>query len=325
MDRFLIPEMVRFTAGSGSVGQTQRKAILLMSRFLMKVRTRCATLLLSHILPSQRVSSISSELSGDPITNLFIKFVDEVVQIGRQTSKFYEYEYDINLHMIEADDLALLTRVVEAGRRRQRLLDFSQRFRSQISERMRKMMEANAANVQSDCNLVGSQSHVDEKVGAGAVDSTMTMGFLSFFDQAGPHPFMHPLTQSPSHSSHSSEESPLRKEKPFEAMRCEDDTFTDTTEDLFSSSPPETLQNSHMGSHCLPLSDPDSPHPSQDALRVELIYQKDMEANDDEGKRGVTKTTAENYLTKERRREYIEREVTFLIDNFYENLKASLL
>ena len=307
MDRFLIPEMVRFTAGSGSVGQTQRKAILLMSRFLMKVRTRCATLLLSHILPPHRVPSISSQLSGDLITDLFMKFRDDVIQMGSQSSMPYEYEYDVNLNMIEADDLALLTRVVEAGRRRQRLFDFSQRFRSQISERMRKMMEANAANVLGSCNADGSQTNVEEK----AIESNIDIDVI-FKKTVMDLPL---LPQSSTHASHTPS-APcgtflVRKGQLSDCTLRYDTNHSDGTENTTCrGSSLETnhdagLVSLHVSSH---------PLPTPDSLLQNHLPQFDL----------ISHNHHEFDVPAQTRREHIKKEVEFLIDNFCVNLKASL-
>ena len=73
--RFLIPEMVRYSAGSANISQTQKKGILLMSRFLMKVKRIMDIFLLLFILFSSAFLPFLLRFPATPSPNFSSNFV----------------------------------------------------------------------------------------------------------------------------------------------------------------------------------------------------------------------------------------------------------
>lgn len=123
------------------------------------------------------------------------------------------------------DELSSLSYVSEAKRNRQKLLDFSQRIGSHISDKMNKSMELSRKHTLEshqlieDCPVLTEKGKKTPEISAEQkvtieVVNKGAKGFLSFLDQAdiahiSASPLSHPL--SPSLSSTSPSSSPSRK------------------------------------------------------------------------------------------------------------------
>ncbi len=345
-----------------------------MSRFLMKVAhfsfSFCG-LLEVLIPPKQRVSCISSSLAGDSIANLFLQFCDNVVEIGLQSNQFYEYEVDIPSALFlrsrrqgsEGDDVASLPHVIDARRRRQKLLEFSQHFSLQITEKMHKAMDLSIKLTMESHQLKMDQLIAEEKIADGVTQerslrsvSSGAMGFLSFVDHMdialqspSPHSSglsVSPPSPSPYLSLSSTSSSPGVTRRSAESKSKDNSSISNSLSPghlslspppgsyrestIFEADPIQTTPQSHEKASLQEL------RTSSGVTRIETVS---GQIGDDGSncvmigeKESVSAhvtmpndgfSLGENSL-RERGKGFVEREALFLLHSFYSNMRTSL-